>query len=146
MESYDKKETTKELHEITKQYLKIIEEKRRNTPTGKIEGYLLLKNSGDMYTKKDLRRLRVRAEGEESLSYAGYALHDYVKPEKLILMNLVLSYKVHNELRQELDKRDYTKVNISSVQIPEYIYRSDRFWKYKKTGYEIPFLKVCIEW
>lgn len=146
MPNLDKEAVDRTARERTECILKLIKEKYESSPTGKIQGYVLLSEARDVFSKKDLRKLRIYQKEEERIARLGSNLCADFTPERHAMVEILLSYIIYCDLMRELKEYPFTKLDISFDDMQEYHYDENRFFKYKKTGYEIPLFKLNIEW
>ena len=146
MEPLNKELVDQSAQENIDRILEIIKEKCEKTPSGKIRGYLLLGDTQDVLSREEVRKIQVRRKDEEIPARFGSSVCGESNSEKCVLVGIMLSYIIHYKLMDELIKYPFKKLRLTYADMQEYLYDETKFWKYKKTGYVIPFLKVNIEW
>lgn len=144
---YDNSEVlNNEMNEITCHFLQIIRERYEKSDSGKIRGYLLMNETGDLLTKKELRKIQIREDDENPPPYLGRSMCCDPDPDRRTLNNFLIAYNINNELRAELKKYNFKKLSLLFFHVNEYRYYKDKFWKIRKTEYEIPLMEVKIDW
>lgn len=146
MGSLNKELVDQSTQENIDRILEIIKEKYEKTPSGKMQGYLLLGDAQDILSREEVRKIQVRRKDEEPPARFGSSVCGESNSEKCVLVGIMLSYIIHYKLMNELTKYPFKKLQLTFADMHEYLYDETKFWKYKKTGYEIPFLKLNIEW
>ena len=144
---YDNSEVSgTEMNEITLHCLQIIRERYEKSESGKIRGYLLMNETSDLLTKKELRKIQIREDDENPPPYLGRSMCCDPDPDRRTLNNFLIAYNINNELRAELKKFNFKKLSIYSLHINEYRSYKDKFWKIRKTKYGIPLMEIKIDW
>lgn len=146
MISLDKELIDQSAQENIDRILKIITEKYEKSPSGKIQGYVLLGDVQDLLSREDVRKIQVRRKDEEIPARFGSNICSECDLDRCILIGVMLSYIIHYKLMEELTKYPFKKLSITYADMQEYLYDEKKLWKYRKTGYEIPFLKINIKW
>lgn len=146
MPELNKKIVDDSARERTECILKIIKEKYESSPTGKIQGYVPLSEAHDVLSKKDIRKLRIYQKEEERIPRLGSNICTDFTPERHAMIEILLAYIIYCNLMNELKNYPFKRLDIFFDDIQEYQYDENRFFKYKKTGYEIPLFKLNIEW
>ena len=144
---YDNNEASNNgINEIARHCLQVIRERYEASESGKIRGYLLMNETSDLLTKKELRKIQVREDDENPPPYLGRAMCCDPDPYKRILNNYLIVYKINVEMLAELKKYNFKKLSLFCYHANEYRYYKDRFWKIRKTEYGIPIMEVKIDW
>lgn len=135
-----------ELMEIVNHFLNIIREKYHQSESGRIHGYLLMYENGDLLTRKEVRKLRVRQEDECPLACLGKDMSNLEDPQVCFYMNIIRTYQIHHFLRLALKEYPFKRIDLMFSPEREYKYYKNKFLKYRHTGYHVPFIIVDLIW
>ena len=139
------KTINKDIEETTMSLTEIICKKCREHTHGTIKGYLIPDQACNVICKKERKDFSLDTQG----LYSAY--HGSVKcseTDRLIrsLSAMIIAYTVKNNLTDYFTKYPFKKFKIELETYPKYRYEKTRFVKCRKTGDDITFLKVDIEW
>lgn len=134
-----------DIKETTISLIEIICQKYREHTHGAIKGYLIPNQSRSVISKGERKYFSLDAQG----NYSTY--HGSVKcseTNRLIrsLTAMMIAYTVKNNLTDYFQEYPFKKFKIGLETYPKYRPEKTRFMKYRKTGDDITFLKVDIEW
>lgn len=136
-----------EMEETTALFVEYFRNELVNNPSRRLKGYLVLEDTIRLIQKKDIRR-RCILEGDapppaRQGSIICTGTHN---PIHRVLTACFIAYLVRINLEKEAEEYPYKKFQIEYEHFTELRYYKDRFIKYKKEEYRIPFMKVDIKW
>ena len=135
----------KDIEETTMSLTEIIYQKYREHTHGTIKGYLVPDHVHNIICKKERKDYSL-----DSQSFCN-AYHWSIKcseTDRLIrsLSAMIIAYSAKNNITDYFSRYPFKKFEIELETYPKYRYEKNRFVKYRKTGDDITFLKVDIEW
>ncbi len=124
----------------------LIKKEYQNNPSGIIKGYSLPGIPCDIVPKQAAKNLCIVDKDIKGTLYRNEIEDNDVNMNRWVLTAFMICYSVCNNLRVEFKDYNFKTFYVSSECFTEYRYRENKLWKYRRTGYEIPLLKVNIEW
>ncbi len=142
----DKELLDKGIAESTECLAEIIKRAFEKSASGLIKGYLTLDSEHSVIQKKDVRKI-CRSGQESCLPVRRGSIICYEPDERIwTATSILVSYVVRNNLVERFKDYAFKDFSIRPECFTEYSYREKKFLKYRKTGYDLTFLQVNIEW
>lgn len=135
-----------DVSETTSRLAQIIRKRYEENTHGEINGYLVLDEIRGVISKEE--RKYFSALGTQGVLKS---CHGSVKCSETgwltqSLTAMIIAYIVKNNLLEIFKDYPFKKFEIELETYPKYRYEKLRIRKYRKTGDDISFLKVAIEW
>lgn len=131
--------------ETTALLAQIIRQKYEETTYGSLKGYLVPDVTHSIISRSE--RKYFSAFGRETLS----PCHGSVKCSETgwrtrSLTAMIIAYSVRNNLMDIFRDYPFKKFEIEIETFPKYRFTEKKFWRYRKTGDDLSFLKANIKW
>lgn len=136
----------KDIEEATKYLTNIIYRKYKENTHGAIKGYLVPDHDNCVISKGERKYFSSLDTPETNKIWQGSVKCSETKRLTRSLTAMVIAYTVRNNLTEYFTKYPFKKFKIEMETYPKYRYEKTRLIKYRKTGDDITFLKVDIEW
>lgn len=136
-----------EIAETTALFVEYLRNEFVNNPSKRLKGYLVLGDTVRLVQKKDIRPLCILEGDAPPPARQGSIICTGTRnPMHRTLTALTIAYLVKLNLLKEAEEYPYKKFDIDFPDFVELRYYKDKFIKYRKEDYRIPFMKVDIKW
>lgn len=135
-----------DIDETTRYLTDIIYRKYQEHTHGTMKGYLVPDSKCNLITKEERKFYSSQTENDYYANIYGSVKCSETASLTKSLKAMVIAYTVQNNLTEYFKKYPFIKFKIQLETYPKYRYEKTRFMKYRKTGDDITFLKVDIEW
>lgn len=132
--------------ETTTHLANFIRQKYAENTSGMLKGYLVSDEKQGVISQEE-RKIYFALGTKEVLSpYHGSVKCSETGYLTRSLTAMIIAYAVRNNLMELFRDYPFKKFEIKLETYPKYRYEKNRFWKYRKTGDDLCFLKIDMEW
>ncbi len=136
----------KDIEEATWRLTDIICQKYQENTHGALKGYLVPDHICCVISKRERKYFSSHDAPGTCNAWHGSVKCSETKSLTRSLAAMTIAYTVKNNLIEYFKKYPFIKFKIELETYPKYRYEKTRLIKYRKTGDDITFLKVDIEW
>ncbi len=143
----DKELLDSNVEESLQGLIAVIKMEYEKSPAGRLKGYLVRNPGHCILQKKEVKSICC-VDADAGIPFDRGSVI-YCEPETGLMWTLgamVTSYAVRYKLEAAFQDYNFKKFQIRSERFVEYKCDKTKLWRYSKTGYEVPFFKVDIEW
>lgn len=126
--------------------ISIIKSEYEKSESGKIKGHLILEGDKHVISRKEIRSFCIIRDEKDLEAHRGSVICREPNKKMRTLTATMVGYVVYLKLNEEFGSYDFKKFDLRLRTYQEYRYYQDRFWKYRRTKYEIPIFQVDIKW
>lgn len=136
-----------EIAETTALYVEYLRNEFVNNPSRRLKGYLVLGDTVRLVKKKDIRRLCILEGDTPPPARQGSIICTGTRNSMhRTLTALTIAYLVKINLEKEAEEYPYKKFEIAFDDFVELRRYKDKFIRYRREDYRIPFMQVDIRW
>lgn len=135
-----------DINESTIRLAQIICRKYEEHTSGTLKGYLVMDDLRGVIAKKERKFYSATSGNRSYASCFGSIKCSEIKPFTRTLKAILIAYSVRNNLLKLFEDFPFKKFEIELESYPKYDYKENRFFKYRKTGDDISFLKIDMKW
>lgn len=141
-----KKQIEDTAEEGTRYLTELIKKEYENSSSHAINGYTIWSAPCGIITKREVKKLRIIDKDKVGVPYRECGDDDEEKMNRWVMSSMLIAYMITNNVRAAFKDYNFKKFIITSENFNEYRYCKDKFWKYRRTGYLVTFIKLDIEW
>lgn len=136
-----------EAEETTAFFVEYLRSELANNPSGRLKGYLVLDDTIRLVHRKDIWRLCVlEGDAQPPARQGSIICTGTHNPIHRTLTACMIGYLVKLNLEKEAEEYPYKKFDIVFYYFTELRHYKNKFIRYKREEYKIPFMKVDIRW
>lgn len=130
----------------TRYVTELIKKEYENNSSRAIKGYTIWNVPCGIITMQEVKKLCILDKDKVGVPYRECGDDDEEKMNIWVMSAMLIAYMIANNVRAAFKDYDFKKFMITSESFREYRYCKDKFWKYRRTGYLVTFIKMDIEW